>query len=384
MKKALSDFGKKLMDYAADNKTDTGRDWSKVKAELTRTEALYSPYVAPELKNTITTFLERLDVIMNKEEKMVGIPTGFSDLDRLINGFDKGELIVIGARPAMGKTGFMLSSALLQLLRRQTPIAWFSLELGAEQVINRIVSFQSGIDSVKIRSGNLSNQEYQEVYKVADVLKSMPLYIVDEAGIRMDRLAMHARRLRDLHGIQMIVLDYLQLIGTERTRRYDSRELQVAEICRSLKRLAMELKIPVVVLSQLSRSVETRGGDKKPILSDLRESGAIEQDADKVIFLYRGEYYGVDTDENGNSTQNVAEVILAKNRFGPVGSARLRFNSRLSKFESLDEEWEGKEEEERFLSPDEIPIDDIRLKEKFKRIFLSNDESEAKNFDAPF
>lgn len=370
MKMALVGLGEKLVDLGKTETTDAEKDWEKARTELNKTECYFYQGALPGIGPSVDDFMRELEIRINKEKKEDGVATGLFSLDELINGFGKGELVIVGARPAMGKTGFMLS-CVSNMLKRNIPVGWFTLEINTGMLLNRLVSMKSEVDSAKIRRGGMFEEELSRVKEASEEIKNMPLHIVDEAGIKVDRLALLARKLQQIHGVQLIVVDYLQLLSNERKNRYESRDLQLSEICRTLKRLARDLNIPVVVLSQLSRAVETRGGDKKPILSDLRESGSIEQDADKVLFLYRGEYYGLEQDCEGKSTKDIAEVIVAKNRFGPFGEAKVKFVSRFAKFEN-------KEGDEREIYPDEIPIADETIREKFKRVFLYNDEKDIK------
>lgn len=292
-----------------------------------------------DISSLLMSELKEIDVRMNNtEQDFNGVPSGFIDLDRATGGWQKSDLIILAARPAMGKTAFTLALARNAAVDHKRPIAVFSLEMSSAQLVQRLISMETHIPAEKIRRGTLEQYEYQILTSKIDGLKNAPLFIDDTPAINVFELRSKCRRLKQQHDIQMVVIDYLQLMsGSIDNKGGGNREQEISQISRALKGLAKELDIPIIALSQLSRAVETRGGDKKPILSDLRESGAIEQDADIVIFLYRGEYYGIDTDADGQSTKDIAEVIIAKHRNGPVLSVRTRFINRFAKFENLDE-----------------------------------------------
>lgn len=282
--------------------------------------------------------LKEIDIRMeNTEDHLNGVASGFFDLDRNTGGWQKSDLIIVAARPAMGKTAFTLALARNAAVDHKKGVAIFSLEMSSVQLVQRLMSMETQIPSDKIRKGNLEQYEYQILTSKIDNLKNAPIFIDDTPAINVFELRSKCRRLKQQHDIQLVVIDYLQLMSGSIDGKGGNREQEISQISRALKGLAKELQIPVIALSQLSRAVETRGGDKKPILSDLRESGAIEQDADIVIFLYRGEYYGLEQDAEGNPTKDIAEVIIAKHRNGPVGSVRTRFINKLAKFENLDE-----------------------------------------------
>ncbi|MFN8286313.1 MAG: replicative DNA helicase [Chitinophagales bacterium] len=292
-----------------------------------------------DISSLLMTELKELDVRMNNsDDHLNGVPSGFIDLDRATGGWQKSDLIILAARPAMGKTAFTLALARNAAVDHQKPVAVFSLEMSNAQLVQRLISMETHIPAEKIRRGNLEQYEYQILTSKIDSLKNASIFIDDTPAINVFELRSKCRRLKQQHDISMVVIDYLQLMsGSIDGKNSGNREQEISQISRALKGLAKELEIPVIALSQLSRAVETRGGDKKPILSDLRESGAIEQDADIVIFLYRGEYYGIETDVDGQSTKDIAEVIIAKHRNGPVKTVRTRFINRYAKFENLDE-----------------------------------------------
>lgn len=259
---------------------------------------------------------------------ITGIPSGFFDLDSKTSGFQKGDLVLIAARPSMGKTAFALNVAQYASLRNGNSVAVFSLEMSKEQLVNRMLCAEANIDMLKLRTGNLDDDDWVRLAKSAGPLASAKVFIDDTPGISVTEMRSKCRRLKIEHGLDMIIVDYLQLIqGRSKT---ENRQQEVSEISRSLKTLAKEIDAPVIALSQLSRAPEARA-DHRPMLSDLRESGSIEQDADVVCFLYRDEYYNKESDK-----KNIAEVIISKQRNGPTGTVELAFIGKYTKFGSLD------------------------------------------------
>lgn len=289
-----------------------------------------------DISSLLLTELRDLDTRMkNSDDHLNGVPSGFIELDRATGGWQKSDLVILAARPAMGKTAFTLALARNAAVDHKRPVAIFSLEMSSAQLVQRLISMETHIPAEKIRRGTLEQYEYQILTSKIDNLKNASIFIDDTPGINVFELRSKCRRLKQQHDIQLVVIDYLQLMSGSVDGRGGNREQEISQISRALKGLAKELSIPVIALSQLSRAVETRGGDKRPILSDLRESGAIEQDADIVMFLYRGEYYGIETDMDGQSTKDVAEVIIAKHRNGPVKTCRTRFINKFAKFENF-------------------------------------------------
>ncbi len=281
--------------------------------------------------------LEELDQKKNNVDGLTGVPSGFTSLDRLTSGWQKTELTILAARPGMGKTAFIVSALRNAAVEFQKPVAIFSLEMSSVQLVNRLISAEAEIDSEKIRKGNLAPHEWAQIHHRISGLTNAPIYIDDTPALSILELRAKCRRLKAQHDIEMIVIDYLQLMtGDSSGKPGGNREQEIALISRSLKNLAKELDVPVIALSQLSRAVETRGGEKRPQLSDLRESGSIEQDADMVLFLYRPEYYGITADDSGNSVVGVGEVIVAKNRGGSLDTIQLRFIGKYTKFTDLD------------------------------------------------
>ena len=277
--------------------------------------------------------LDKITKLYENKAGLTGLPTGFRDLDRMTSGLQPSDLILVAARPSMGKTAFTRNIAQNVGVRQHKTVAFFSLEMSQEQLVQRLLCQIAHIDSQKLRTGQLnSDEEWTRLTDACDKLYESPIYIDDTPGISVAEMRSKARRLKSEHGLDLIIVDYLQLM---QGRNAESRQQEISEISRSLKALARELKVPLIALSQLSRSVESRQ-DKRPMLSDLRESGALEQDADIVSFLYREDYYDKETEN-----QHITEVILAKHRNGPVGSVKLYFKNEFTLFLNLDTQHEG-------------------------------------------
>ncbi len=288
-------------------------------------------------QNLVIEAKARIEEI-SKREGLSGVSTGFQKLDKLTSGWQSSDLIIIAARPGMGKTALTLSMARNIAVTKEIPVAFFSLEMSSVQLITRLISAETGLSSEKLRTGKLADHEWQQLnVKVTDLEKA-PLFIDDTPSLSIFDLRAKARRLSSQNGIKLIIVDYLQLMTAGSTNKVGNREQEISAISRNLKALAKELDIPVIALSQLSRAVETRGGTKRPMLSDLRESGAIEQDADIVSFIYRPEYYNIDEwdDDEHSPSQGQAEFIVAKHRNGGLDNIRLKFISHLGKFEDMD------------------------------------------------
>jgi len=282
---------------------------------------------------------KRIEEIAGKEG-LSGIATGFDSLDKVTSGWQPSDLIIIAARPGMGKTAFVLSMARNVAIDFGHPVALFSLEMSSVQLITRLISSETGLSSEKLRTGKLEKHEWEQLSIKVKNLEKAPLFIDDTPSLSIFDLRAKSRRLASQHGIKLIIVDYLQLMtaGGNNGKGSGNREQEISTISRNLKALAKELGVPVIALSQLSRAVESRPGHKRPLLSDLRESGAIEQDADIVSFIYRPEYYKLDEwDDEGNSpTQGQAEFIIAKHRNGSLESVKLKFVGNLGKFENLE------------------------------------------------
>lgn len=288
-----------------------------------------------DMRSTMMEALKELEERANQEEGLTGIGTGFTSLDRVTSGWQRSDLVIIAARPGMGKTAFILSAVRNAAVQFNQACAIFSLEMSSVQLVNRLISSEAELESSKLRKGNLAPHEWTQLHTKIKPITDAPIFIDDTPALSILELRAKCRRLKAQHDIQLIVIDYLQLMSGDSSTK-GNREQEIASISRSLKNIAKELNVPVLALSQLSRAVETRGGDKRPQLSDLRESGSIEQDADQVIFLYRPEYYGLTEDEEGNPVTGVGEVILAKNRHGSLETVRLRFIGKYTKFCDLE------------------------------------------------
>lgn len=283
-----------------------------------------------KVDSVIHQAIEELEAKHENKEGVSGVPSGFTSLDRITGGFQKSDMIIIAARPSMGKTALVLSIARNAALDFKKGVAFFSLEMSSIQLVNRLISAETGIAGDKIMRGQLEDYEYEQLHSRIGELTAAPLFIDDTPALSVFEFRSKCRRLKQQHDIQMAVIDYLQLMkgGTSA----GNREQEIANISRSIKEVAKELSIPIIALSQLSRSVETRGGDKRPMLSDLRESGSIEQDADIVAFVYRPAYYGITVDEEGNNIEDETEIIISKHRNGSTGQVKLRFIKDYAKF----------------------------------------------------
>ncbi|MER3412131.1 MAG: replicative DNA helicase [Thermoleophilia bacterium] len=271
---------------------------------------------------------ERITALYEAGAEITGVPSGFRDLDHLTTGFQPGNLVIVAARPSMGKSGLALNIAANLAIRHQIPVALFTLEMSKAEVTQRLMCSEAKVESQKLRTGKLAPDDWPRLTAACDKLAKAPIYVDDSGSITMMEIRSKSRRLKMREpGLGLIIVDYLQLMTTE--TRAENRVQEVSEISRNLKRLARDLDVPVLALSQLSRAVEQRH-DKRPILSDLRESGSIEQDADLVLFIYRDEYYDPDSDQQG-----LAEIHLAKHRNGPTGVVKLSFLKRFAKFADL-------------------------------------------------
>ena len=280
------------------------------------------------IKDVLIEVYDNIEQLHHREDDVTGVPTGYRDLDRMTSGFQRNDLIIIAARPSMGKTAFALNIAQNVAIKTDENVAIFSLEMGAGQLVQRMLCAEGNIDSQRLRTGKLEQEDWSKLTMAMGSLSHAGIYIDDSPGIRVTDIRSKCRRLKQEHGLGMIIIDYLQLIqGSEHSR--ENRQQEVSEISRSLKSLARELEVPLIALSQLSRGVESRQ-DKRPMMSDLRESGSIEQDADIVGFLYRDDYYDSESEQ-----QNI-EIILAKQRNGPTGTVELAFVKEYNKFVDLD------------------------------------------------
>jgi replicative DNA helicase len=275
--------------------------------------------------------MERIEARHRGDESVQGVASGFADLDIKTNGFQRSDLIIVAARPSMGKTAFCLNVAANAALEGNTSTAVFSLEMSRDQLVERLLAAESFVDLQRLRSGNLRDDDYPKMSRAAGLLGTAPIWVDDTPALTLLELRSKARRLKAEHDIGLMVVDYMQLIRGP--AKADSRQEEISFISRSLKALARELDTPVIALSQLSRAPEQRGGDRRPMLSDLRDSGAIEQDADLVLFIYRPEMYPTLVDRDPGQ-EGMAELILAKHRNGPTGTIKLAFHKQYTRFES--------------------------------------------------
>ena len=283
-----------------------------------------------ELKDVLVDSFALLEKLYNEKGTVTGVPTGFIDLDNKTAGLHNSEFIIVAARPAMGKSAFAINIATHAAIKAKVPVAIFNLEMSKEQIGNRILCSEALVDSNKVRTGQIEDDDWMKLAAALGELTDAPIYIDDTAGLNITEIRAKCRKIKIEKDIGLVVIDYLQLISGSGNKKIGSREQEIAEISRSLKILAKELDIPVVALSQLSRSAEKRE-DKRPMLSDLRESGSIEQDADIVMFLYRDDYYNEDSEK-----KNVAEVIIAKQRSGSTGTVELAWLPSYTKFANLE------------------------------------------------
>ncbi len=286
-----------------------------------------------DMGSLIQKSIKQLESLKDKKDGLTGVPSGFTEMDRITSGWQPSDLVIIAARPAMGKTAFVLSLTRNAALIGKKKIAVFSLEMSSIQLTNRLIAAEAELSSEKLKKGKLESHEWQQLIHKVGKLSEAGIFIDDTPALNVFELRAKCRRLKAQHDIDMVVVDYLQLmVGSSDSKGNGNREQEIGTISRALKSIAKELNVPVLALSQLSRAVETRGGNKRPQLSDLRESGSIEQDADMVLFIYRPEYYGFLQDEENNNTEGLAEIIIAKHRNGAVGSVKLKYIGEYVKF----------------------------------------------------
>ncbi|MDE6793291.1 MAG: replicative DNA helicase [Muribaculaceae bacterium] len=343
-------LARRLISYASVIETKAFDESNDVDDLLQEAEGQLFDISQTQLKREVTQIdpvinlaLEQIQTAANNESGLSGLETGYTDLDRMTSGWQNSDLIIIAARPAMGKTAFVLSMAKNMAVDKSTPIAIFTLEMANVQLVKRLISNVADLEGEKIKSGQLSPEEWDRLNERLRGVYSAPLYLDETPGLSITELRTKARRLVREKGVKMIMIDYLQLMNATGLK-LGSREQEVSTISRSLKALAKELNIPIIALSQLNRSTETRE-DKRPVLSDLRESGAIEQDADIVCFIHRPEYYTKSSeDAEGNDIRGLAQLIVAKHRSGAVGDVKLRFISKYAKFENWNDGYDAVQE----------------------------------------
>lgn len=285
------------------------------------------------IKDVLVDAYDKIELLHNQKGEVTGIPTGFTELDKMTAGFQRNDLIIVAARPSVGKTAFSLNIAQNVATKTDENVAIFSLEMGADQLVMRMLCAEGNIDAQRLRTGSLTSDDWAKLTMAMGSLSNAGIYIDDTPGIKVNEIRAKCRRLKQEQGLGMILIDYLQLIqGSGKSG--ENRQQEVSEISRTLKGIARELQVPVIALSQLSRGVESRQ-DKRPMMSDIRESGSIEQDADIVAFLYREDYYDRETEN-----KNTIEIIIAKQRNGPVGSVELAFVKEFNKFVNLERRFE--------------------------------------------
>ena len=282
------------------------------------------------IRDVLLETFEKIEYLYANKGNLTGVPTFFTELDRMTSGWQPSDLVIIAARPSMGKTALILNMAQNASVRAKVPVAIFSLEMSKEQLVQRMLCGEAMVDQQRVRTGELLDTDWPKLTRAVGPLSDAPIFIDDTVGITLVELRSKARRLKVEHNLGLIVIDYLQLLSVGKGKKTESRQQEVAQISRTLKGLARELKVPVVALSQLNRGVEQRQ-DKRPIMSDLLESGAIEADADVIAFIYRDEYYNHDSEKKG-----IAELIIAKHRNGPVGTVELGFLKEFTKFVNLE------------------------------------------------
>ena len=328
-----------------------------------------------DMPSLVREAVKNIEKAKDHEDQLSGIPSGFVELDRITSGWQRSDLIVLAARPGMGKTAFVLTMARNMAVKYNKPIAFFSLEMSAIQLITRLISSESRIPNDKLKSGKLDGYEWQQLLDKITPLTEAKMMIDDTPGLSVFELRAKARRFKQQYDIQCIIIDYLQLMTAGGDAK-GNREQEISTISRSLKNLAKELDIPIIALSQLNRGVETRSGTKRPALADLRESGAIEQDADMVLFIYRPEYYKLEEFEDQTPTQGMADIIIAKHRNGALSDVRLRFIAQFAQFDNLESEFDD--------NPFLIPNDNFDNQQPFTTKTMQSKMNEDSDDDQPF
>ncbi len=336
IKRELIRMSSEVMKEAFDDTNDVFDVLNKAEGDLFKIAENNMGKSVDIMQNVVREAIEEIEKAAQNSDGISGIPTGFYGLDKLTAGWQRSDMIVLAARPAMGKTAFVLSMARNTAVDFNMGVAIFSLEMSSVQLVKRLISSETRLPAEKLRKGDLRDDEFQQLHSRITKLSTAPIYIDDTPGISVFDLRAKCRRLKMQYDIQIVIIDYLQLMTAGGSKGQGNREQEISTISRSIKEIAKELNVPVIALSQLSRSVEQRGGDKRPVLSDLRESGAIEQDADIVSFIYRPEYYGFLQDEEGNSNAGVGEIIVAKHRNGGLENIRLRFIKEYARFDNLE------------------------------------------------
>lgn len=339
LRRRLIEVGTQIVQSAYEGPQDIGTMLDEAESRVFEVSFQRGTQEVVRIKELMWKTMERIEARHRGDETVRGVPTGFTDLDVKTNGFQRSDLIIVAARPSMGKTSFCLNMAANAALEGTVPVAIFSLEMSRDQLVERLIAAESFVDLHRLRSGKLRDDDYPKMSRAAGLLGTAPIWIDDTPALTLLELRSKARRLKAEHDIALFIVDYLQLIrGPTRT---ESRQEEISFISRSLKALAREIETPVIALSQLSRAPEQRGGDRRPQLSDLRDSGAIEQDADLVMFIYRAEMYPQILDKD-DTQEGMAELILAKHRNGPTGTIKLAFHKQYTRFDNYtDREQDG-------------------------------------------
>jgi len=328
----LIDVGTGIVQTAYEGRDDVGALLDQAEQQVFEVSYQRGTQEVVRIKELMWQAMERIEARHRGDDSVRGIPSGFTDLDEMTNGFQGSDLIIVAARPSMGKTSFCLNVAANAALEGNTPTAVFSLEMSRDQLVERLLAAESFVDLHRLRSGKLRDDDYPKMSRAAGLLGTAPIWIDDTPALTLLELRSKARRMKAEHDIGLFIVDYLQLIRG--TGRQESRQEEISFISRSLKALARELQTPVMALSQLSRAPEQRGGDRRPVLSDLRDSGAIEQDADLVMFIYRAEMYKSVIDQEEGAEEGLAELMLAKHRNGPTGNMKLAFHKQYTRFDN--------------------------------------------------
>lgn len=381
LQRQLISFASNIESLAFDETCDVDETMQKAEADLFQLSQRNIRNGVLQIDPVVQEALLKIEQAANRKDGLSGLTSGFDDLDKITSGWQATDLIILAARPAMGKTAFALSMIKNMAVDNNIPVAIFSLEMSKLQLANRLISNVCEITSEKIKSGRLASGEWMQLTAKASALQGAPIFVDDTSGLSIFELRTKARRLVHDHGVKAIMIDYLQLM-TASGMNFGSREQEVSTISRSLKGLAKELNIPIIALSQLNRGVESRQGEgKRPQLSDLRESGAIEQDADMVCFIHRPEYYKIYEDEKGNDLRGLAEIIIAKHRNGAVGDIRLKFRGEFTRFCNLNEDIVTSAPINKYGSGDSIGSKMNEMAEmNIKEEFMSQNNTE----DVPF
>ncbi len=328
----LIDVGTNIVQTAYEGRQDVGALLDQAEQQVFEVSFQRGTQEVVRIKELMWHAMERIEARHRGDDSAHGVRCGFTDLDEMTNGFQKSDLIIVAARPSMGKTAFCLNTATNAALEGNIPTAVFSLEMSRDQLVERMLAAESFVDLHRLRSGKLRDDDYPKMSRAAGLLGTAPIWIDDTPALTLLEIRSKVRRLKAEHDVGLVVVDYMQLIRG--TGRHDNRQEEMSFISRSLKALARELETPVIALSQLSRAPEQRGGDRRPMLSDLRDSGAIEQDADLVVFIYRAEMYQSVLDRSDDAEEGVAEIILAKHRNGPTGMIKLVFHKQYTRFDN--------------------------------------------------